>query len=69
MNFVTRKGYKIKYDYFHSLTQSGVLEYPQKYASILHPQKLYQAHLVNSTRYDYLVLVQFDLIDKYFYSR
>ena len=52
----------------HSLNQE-VLEYPQKFASILHVQKIYQARPANSTGRDYLVPVQFDLVDTYFYSR
>ena len=46
-----------------------VLEYPQKRALILHVQKLYQVRLENSTRHDYLGLVQFDLVDMYFCSK
>ena len=52
----------------HSLNQK-VLDYPQKYASILHGKRLYQAHLANSTGRDYLVPVQFNLVKTYFYSR
>ena len=43
--------------------------YPQKHASILHAQKLYQVHLANSAGHDCLVLIQFELIDTYFHSR
>ena len=46
-----------------------VLEYPQKHALILHIQKPYQVRLANTTGRDYLGLVQFDLIDTYFYSK
>ena len=52
----------------HSPNQE-VPEHPQKYASILHAQMLYRVRPVNSTGHDCLVLVQFDLIDTYFYSR
>ena len=52
----------------HSPNQE-VLEYPQKYASIFHAQKLYQVRPTNSTGHNYLVLVQFDLVDMYFHSR
>ena len=61
-----KKGYKITS--IHSPNQE-VLEYPQKYASILRLQKLYLVHLANSTRHDCLVLVQFDLVYTFFYSR
>ena len=47
----------------------GVPEYPQKYASILHAQKLYLACPAKSTGRSYLVLAQFDLADSCFYSR
>ena len=46
----------------YSLSQE-VLEYPLEYASILHKQKLYQIHLASSTKRDWLVLLQFDLIN------
>ena len=46
-----------------------VSEYPQKHASVLHVQKLYQVHLANSTGHDYLVFAQFDLVDTYFHSK
>ena len=46
-----------------------VFEYPQKYPLILYVQKLYQAHLENNTGHDCLVLVQFDLFNRYFYSK
>ena len=52
----------------HSLNQNA-LEYPQKYALILHVQKLYWARPANNTRHDYLVPVQFGLVDMYFYSK
>ena len=46
-----------------------VLEYPQKHALILHVQRLYWVRPANNTGHDYLVLVQFDLVDTYFYSK
>ena len=52
----------------HSPNQE-LLEYPQKHASIFHAQKLYRVRPAKSTERDYLPLVQFDLFDKYFYSR
>ena len=52
----------------HSPNQE-VLEYPQNYESILHAQRLYRVRPANSTGYDYLVLVQFNLVNTYFYSR
>ena len=52
----------------HSPNQE-VPEYLQKHASILHVQKLYQVHPANNTGRSYLVLVQFDLINTYFYSK
>ena len=52
----------------HSRNQE-VLEYPRKYASILHAQKLYRVRPANSAGLYYLVLVQFDLVDTYFYLR
>ena len=51
------------------LTNWGVLEYPQEHALILHVQNLYQAHLANSRRHDYLGLVQFDLIGTHVCSK
>ena len=47
----------------------GALEYPQKHALILHVQKLYQVRPANSTRNNYLGLVQFDQVDTHFYSK
>ena len=52
----------------HSPNQE-IPEYPQRRASIFHSKKLYQVHFANSTGHDCLVLLQFDLIDTYFYSR
>ena len=52
----------------HSPSQK-VLEYPQKHALILQVQKLYQARPANSTGHDYLGLVQFELVDTYFFSK
>ena len=43
-----------------------VLEYPQKYKSILQAQKLYQARPANNAGHESLVLVQFDLVNTYF---
>ena len=54
--------------FIHSPNQE-VLEYPQKYASVLHAQKLYRVRPTNSTGRDYLVPVQSDLVDMYFSSR
>ena len=51
------------------LPNQEALEYPLEYATILRFQKLYLVHLTNSTRHNYLALVQFDLVDTYFYSR
>ena len=52
----------------HLLNQE-VREYPQKHALILHVQKPYRVRPANSRRHDYIVLVQFDLVDIYFYSK
>ena len=70
MIFITQKSYKNDSEFtsIHSPNQE-VLEYPQKHALILHVQKLYQAHIANSIKLDYLDLVQFDLVDSYFYSK
>ena len=70
MIFITQRGYKndSAITSIYSPNQE-VLEYPQKYASILHAQKLYWVRPANSTGHDYLVLVQFDLVDTYFYSK
>ena len=38
-------------------------EYPQKHALILHVQRPYQVRPADNTTYDYLGLVQFDLVD------
>ena len=46
-----------------------VLEYRQKYASILHTQKFYWVRRANNIGHDGLVLVQFNLVDMYFYSK
>ena len=51
----------------HLPTQE-VLEYLLEYASILRLQKLYLVHLQNSTRHDYLALVQCDLIYTFFFN-
>ena len=51
------------------LPNQEVPEYPQKYALILQVQKPYQVRSANSARHDYLGLVQFDLVDMYFYSK
>ena len=53
---------------FNSRNQE-VIEYPQKHASILDAQKLYWVRLANSAGHDYLILVQLNLVDMYFYSR
>ena len=68
--FITRRGYKkwCVIISIHSPNQE-VLEYLQKYASILHVQKLYQTFPANNTGHDYLVPVQFDLVGVYFYSK
>ena len=70
MTFITQKGYKNDSAIIsiHSPNQE-VLEYPEKHAVILHVQKLYQVRLADSTRRNSLGLVQFDLVDTYFYSR
>ena len=60
---------KMMSNYFHSLIYQEVLEYPQKYASILHAQKLYWVRPANSGGHDYLVPAQLELVDTYFYSR
>ena len=65
-SFLTQKGHKIKRDY---LSTQEVLKYPLEYASIFLLRKLYLAHLTNSTKCDFLALVQFDLVYTYFYSR
>ena len=52
----------------HSPNQE-VPGYPHECASILQEQKLYRIRPANRTEHDYLVAVQFDLIDTYFYSR
>ena len=46
-----------------------LLEYPHKYASIFHAQKLYRVDPANSTERNYLVPAQFDLVDTCFCSR
>ena len=51
------------------LTTQEVLEYPLEYASIFHAQKLCRVHLANSTRHEYLALLQFDLVYTFFYFR
>ena len=51
------------------LPNQEVSEYLQKHALILHVQKLYQVHLINSTRHEYLGLVQFDPVVMFFYSK
>ena len=68
--FITQGGYKNDSAIIsiHSPNQE-VPEYPQKHASIFHVQKLYQAHVANSTGHNYLGLVQFDLVDTYFSSK
>ena len=52
-----------------NLPNQDVFEYPQKYALILHVQKLYWVRPANNTGHNCLVLVQFDLVDMYFYSK
>ena len=69
-SFVTlRQATKLNVIFSTYLPNQEVLEYPLEYASILRLQKLYLVHLVNSTRHDYLALVQFDLVGTYSYSR
>ena len=46
----------------HLLYQE-VPEYPQKHALILHIKRPYQVRPADNTTYDYLGLVQFDLVD------
>ena len=55
-------------DYF-LLPIQEILAYLLEYESILHVRKLYQTHLANSTKRNYLALLQFDLFDTNFYSR
>ena len=54
---------------FIHLPNQETLEYPQKHALILHAKRPFQVRSTNSTRRDYLGLVQFDLVDTYFYSK
>lgn len=42
------------------LPTQEVLKYTLEYASIVHAQKLYQVHLEESAKQDFLVLLQFD---------
>ena len=42
------------------LPTQEVLKYTLQYASIVHAQKLYQVHLEESAKQDFLVLLQFD---------
>ena len=51
------------------LPNQEALEYPWKHALVLHVQKLYQIRPENRTRHICPGLVQFDLVDTYFYSR
>ena len=68
--FITQKGYKNDSAIISiPLPNQVVPEYPQKHALILHVQKPYQIRPANSTRHDYLGLVQFDLVDTYFCSK
>ena len=69
MIFITQRSHKndAQFASIHSPNQE-VPEYLQKYALILHVQKLYRALPANNTRHDFVVLVQFDLADTYFYS-
>ena len=68
--FITQGGYK-NYSMIVSihLPNQEVPAYPQKHVLILHVQKLYQVRLANSSRHDYLGLVQFDLVNMYFCSK
>ena len=68
--FITQGSYK-NYSAIISIhsPNQGALEYHQKHALILHVQKLSQVRLANSTRRNYLGLIQFDLVDKYFCSK
>ena len=43
-----------------------ILKYPHKYAPALHARKSYWVRPANSIGHDYLVLVQFDLVDTHF---
>ena len=45
------------------LPYQEVPEYPQKHALILHIKRPYQVRPADNTTYDYLGLVQFDLVD------
>ena len=67
---ITQVGYKndLAIISIHSPNQEA-LEYPQKHASILHIQKLYQIRPAKSTRHDCLSLVQLDLVCMYFCSK
>ena len=65
--FLDPKGViKLKVITFIHLPNQEVLEYLQKYTLIFHTQKLYRVRAANSAVQDYLVLVQFDLVNTYF---
>ena len=70
MIFITRGGYKndSAITSIHSPNQE-MPEYPQKSALILHVQNLYWVAPANNTGHGCLVLVQFNLINLYFYSK
>ena len=68
--FITQGGYKNDSAIVSiHLPNQEVPAYPQKHVLILHVQKLYQVRLANSSRHDYLGLVQFDLVNMYFCSK
>ena len=68
--FIIQNGYKNDSAIISiHLPNQEVPEYPQKHALIFQVQKLYQVRLANSTRRDYLGLVQFDLVNTYFCSK
>lgn len=54
---------------FIYLSAQKILEYPLEYASTFHIQKLYQVHLSNSEKLDYVGRRQLSLVYMYFYSR
>ena len=58
MTFMTQGGFTSIH-----LPNQEVPEYPQKHALILHVKRPYQVRPADNTTYDYLGLVQFDLVD------
>ena len=63
------EGYKnVSAIIFNHLPNQELLEHPQRHPLIAHKQKPYQIRLENTTGRDYPGLVEFNLINTYFYS-